>query len=256
MRNIVLGLIFVCFVFSFNVFAQEAKKDIIYLVDTWPPSTIKVGDKFEGIDIVIVEELARRMNLNIVYKEAPWARCLKMMEEGSGDLLSQCLKRPEREAYMHYIEPPYAETIIIFYVKKGAGVEIESYDDLKDLKIGVTFENKYFEPFDNDSALDKLVVNDEIQVLKMLEKNRIDTFLMHQNTADYLIAKEGFIGKFEKAEYKIIPDGNNAFCTISRKSKFAEDVDIFNATMKEMKEDGTLQRLTDKFFEDLRNSYK
>ncbi len=77
-----------------------------------------------------------------------------MMKDGTIDPMAGLLKRPEREEYIRFVQPPCKErSDTIFFVPKGKPSLIQTYEDLYALKIGTTLGSKYFHQFDEDKKL-------------------------------------------------------------------------------------------------------
>ena len=122
-------------------------EDLIVPMDPWPPWKLVDPNSWEvdpqGIDNRLIETLLDSYNqafgadLRASYRGYPWKRALDMMEKGDADLISGILRRPEREEYLVFLEPPYkTRSAKVFYVRKGERDRIRDYEDLHDLKIG------------------------------------------------------------------------------------------------------------------------
>jgi len=80
-----------------------------------------------------------------------------MMERGEADLMTSLLRRPERENFIHYVQPRYLNrSEKVFYVLTGRQELIRSYDDLSNLRIGVKAGARYSPMFDTDKTLNKI----------------------------------------------------------------------------------------------------
>lgn len=67
-----------------------------------------------GPDAQILKAVAKELNLDIVFSPAPFKRRLLMMKNGELDMICGLLKRPEREAYIHFVNPPIKPVPIPF----------------------------------------------------------------------------------------------------------------------------------------------
>jgi polar amino acid transport system substrate-binding protein len=226
-------------------------REIIVLVEDYPPWSIVKPKPIHGINIEIVKEISRRLDLKPRYILYPWRRCLKMMELGKGDIMTGLLKRPEREEYMLYVEPPYkTSSTKAFYVPKGQKNRILKYEDLFNLNIGTTIGSKYFEPFDSDSRIIKYPIATDLQNLLKVEKNRLDALIGTGTHIDYLIYSEGFYGEFEKTVFRYDRQ-INVHMAISKKSPYADELPLFNKTMEQLVTEGTIDKIIDTFFVEL-----
>ena len=228
--------------------AQAQDKVLTVAINHYPPWVIAEERPFSGIDIDIIKTLSAELSLETKFKKCPWKRCLAMMENGKVDMMTGLFRTPEREAFMAFIEPAYFEDPPkVFYVPKGGSIKIDSYDDLKSLKIGIVRETKYFDQFDADASLKKHEVSREEQLVLMLAKGRIDTFVSTASQADYTIAKEGFRGKFAKASFRP-GEGDVSYLALSKKSPFLKDKAKFDQAVKRAVDSGAYIQLAEDFY--------
>jgi len=246
-------LIGCCTLFILLVFSPNAcGRELVLLVEHFPPWTVVTPEGIGGINVEIVEEIASRLNIEVTCLECPWKRCLKMMQTGAGDAMTSLLRRPEREEYMAFIEPPYKnKSSKVFYLARGQAGLIGKYEDLYSLEVGVTLGAKYFEPFDSDTNIKKRPVKTDSQNIKKLALGRLDALIGTESNIDYLILEMGVQERFEKAPYRY--DQNvEVYMGISRKSPFAAQVARFNTVMKELVGSGTVDAIIRSYFQRLR----
>ncbi len=231
-------------------------KDLVVAAFSMPPFYMLNDPSVEqlnvkGIHVEIIKEIATRLKVNVKYEECPWARCLDWMEHGKLDLMPYLLKKPDREKYMLYIDPPYLpKTYNTFYLSKGKGHLVRRYEDLYQFEeIAVVIKAKYFPRFDNDSKIEKYTLPNTIHQLRMLKKRNIAIIIGQEIAYDYLILTKGFENYMEKAKYKY-GHSKPAFFAISKKSLFAKQIHQFNQIMKELVEKGTIEDIKNRFLEE------
>lgn len=248
---VVFSLVFIP-IFESTVLQAEEKAEYLYANDPWPPRITydETTQELGGIDVKIIKEIAKRLDIKVKYAAFPWKRSLVMMKSGDSDILSSCQKRPEREEYMHFLEPAYVTSKKIFYVKVGSNVKVEKYEDLKSLKIGVNNGYKYETQFDEDETLEKVSVREELQLIEMLALDRIDTFVGTEMTADYLIIKHGYKGQFKKEPFYYKAD-TGAYITISKMSPLAERLSELNSILEELVNERIIEKLINEYFDEL-----
>lgn len=221
--------------------------ELSFAVNEWPPW--KTTSPFDGIDIRIAKKIAARLNLLIKFKKCPWKRCLKMIELGNVDMLSSVIKKADREVYALFIEPPYlTEAATRFYILKNSGHQIQKYEDLYKLVIGITRGYRYFRKFDEDRIVKKVEVTNDIQLLKMLAAGRLDAFVSPEISADYLILKKGYSEAFKKTPFKI-NQKIQTYMILSKKSPHAKNLSQFNMTIRQMVEEGIIKEIVNSYFE-------
>jgi len=210
-----------------------------------PPSAIIDKGTYSGIDVEILRLIANHFNWRIEFFECPSKRCDIMLSQGELDITSDLMT--EEKKYLHFIEPPlYVSSARVFYFRKGAGLKIEKYEDLKNLTIGMIIRVKYFEPFASDATLVKFPLPFELQLFKMLESGRIDTFVGHEITSDESLKEGGFENKFEKALYRVDPKEKGGI-VISKKSPYAKDRFKIGAFIQQLFDSGKIKEIEAKY---------
>jgi polar amino acid transport system substrate-binding protein len=187
------------------------------------------------------------MDLTLFFKNGTFESCLQMMERGETDLMTSLLRRPERENYIHYVQPRYrTRADKVFYVPTGRRSLISSYDDLTNLKIGVKGGVKYAPMFDSDKALIKIPAPDIATNLQRLLSGEIDTFLDTSTEGDYWIKTLGFGDKVSKAIFKFT-HSDSIYMGISKKSLFTKRTKDFGKHLKQMSDKGLIQKIVDRY---------
>ena len=241
------GLLVVIY-FALTTLKTVNAEELIVAIDHYPPWTIIDSKPYRGIDVDIIKLLAADLSITVKFVTCPFKRCLAMMENGQADFMPGLLKTSEREKYMAFIEPAYFDDPPkVFYINNASSKKIDNYEDLKTLTIGVKRGASYFEKFDKDPQLNKFVVTEDIQLLKLLKIGRIDTFISTESLADYLIAKEGFGGEFIKAPFHY-GLGDVSYLTLSKKSKFVKKKKMFQQAVKNAVDNDIYKKIANDFY--------
>lgn len=221
-------------------------------VDHYPPWKLADGEsEVAGIDIQLARALLEKVGLAPKCLRMPWKRCLAAMEDGEADIMNGVLWSPDRAAYLHFLEPPYKNrTVKALYVRKGGGVVLGRFGDLRGLTIGTTLGAKYFQRFDEDRALKKDAVKcDQINVRK-LAAGHIDCFIATEETGDYLIRKEGLGELIVKAAFRH-EEPTKVYFVISRKSPLMERIPELSRALRRMVEAGEVDRIIGEYLRGL-----
>jgi polar amino acid transport system substrate-binding protein len=210
----------------------EARPVIRYAVFPAPPFMIGAGaeyDPVEGIDVEIVNEIARRMDCDVTYVKAPWIRCLNLMETGKADLLSSAFKTEERQAYMQYLAKPFLRSLpVAFYSRKDAALSINRYEDLHGLRsVGVLNGASYFTRFDQDDRIAKVAVASQDQLFPMLASGRLEAMAGYVDTENYRLAVEGYRDKVKRSSF-VFNNPVEVYLAVSRKSPFLARIEEVN----------------------------
>lgn len=207
----------------------------------------------DGIEVAFIKLLAKRLSLDIAFIPLPFKRGLKMLEYGEVDAMIGVLRRPDRQAYAYFLEPPYQnKTHKAFYVLKGKEASITRYENLHSLVIGTQLGSKYFPRFDSDTAIQKVAVSDTGLNIKMLLAGRIDAFIATETLGDYRISRLGLTNRIGKARY-VYRKKQDVYIALARCSPLANRLAEFNNAMRNLVEQGEFERIKNEFLSNMRH---
>lgn len=221
---------------------KETGTITIAMEGTWSPWTYHdENDKLVGFDTEIGEEIAKRMGVKANFVEGEWDGLLAGLSSGRYDIMINGVDiTPERqEAYDFSIPYAYMKTAII--VDKDNN-DIKDFSDLKGKNTANTISSTYAEIAEKYGA-NVVGVDDLNQTFELLTQKRIDATLNAEVTYyDYL---------------KVHPDANVKIAALSTDANLVgipvkkgniDLVDAINDIINEMKSDGTLKTLSEKYF--------
>ncbi len=251
--------IFFLLAFFCSGFHPASARDILMPVNDFPPYYIKPekhGDEPKGESVYLMRNVIDAYNdkysaeLQLRFTPfLPFARCLKMMEQGEADIMPSLFFSSERAAYMHLFEYK-TKTPIVFLVRRG-GAAIETFDDLKKLKIGVQFGYNYFPAFDSSDVIDKLPVYTLQDLLNHLTHGRIDAAVFNENLLNAVLNSKPELTKtFRKADY-VYDEANPTHIGISKRSPYGTGVYLerFQELFNEMLTKEEFKRVLENHYE-------
>jgi polar amino acid transport system substrate-binding protein len=206
-----------------------------------------------GIDVEIVQEIARRMDMRVEYLKCTWARCLELMKTGEADLLSSAYKKPDREAYLLYFSQPFLERLpIAFYFLKGKNYSVSAYEDIYQFgSIGVLNGASYFERFDQDTRAKKFEVTSQDQLFPMLLAGRLEAIAGYVPTENFRIAVGGYRDQIERSAFEY-QEQALVYMALSKKSPLAARFDQFDQINQQLLDEGFIARIIDSYYEKYR----
>lgn len=220
---------------------------VVGLDDAFPPMGFRDDDNnIVGFDIDLATEVAKRMDVKVKFQPISWAS--KEQEIASKNI--DCIWNgfgitPEREEALT-LSNPYLENPQIYVVLADSGIKTE--EDLKGKVVAAQNGSTAYLTIDKntelrDSFKEFVGVEDNVKALMDLEVGGSDAVAMDTIVARYYMSKD-------PNKYSIIADttifdekvaiafrkGDNALC------EKVEEI------LKEMKADGTLAQISEKWF--------
>lgn len=230
---------------------STAESEKIYMVDfeKWPPFRIEDNGSphgFKGLDIEILNEISKKLKIQIQIKRSPWARSLANLKSGDSDIITGVAYTEERAEYINYAEPSYYSVSPVFYVQKGRGHLIKNYNDLYSYSIGQSIKSAYFEPFNSDQKLKKVELSSETQLIKMLLLGRVDVIIGTNPNLSYDLMEEKAGSKVEQVFYK--PDkGTKLYIGISKKSPLSLRINEIEKVISDMVTENRINKIMTKY---------
>ena len=219
MQRVVI-LCVVCLVCQVAYPSPVVAQDVLVPVDDYPPWKIVKGKYvIGGIDIALTDHLLGRIGAHPVYKLFPWKRCLTMMAEGQADLISGVTRKPEREHYLYYLQPPYkTQSVKALFVRRGTGTNYRQLSDFENKTVGLLRGAKYFEAFHQNSKIHKFEVNNDLQGLHMVRAGRLDAFILTRENGEYLMSGHPDLKASLEAAHWSYDKKLEVYFAVSRKS--------------------------------------
>ena len=229
--------------------ASSRETTLYYAATHFPPWDINIeGNQPSGINADIIRSLAEELGLTFKPYPCNWKRCLALLEDGTIDMAGTVGRKPQRERYLHFIEPTYAKVPDkVIYLHAKSKLKVEDYEDLYQLKtIGIERGAKVSPRFDQDSKLMKYDVTKLAQLLKMLNSNRLDVVVGNEVVIDYMIKEMGLQGKFQKADFRFLSEGME-YMAMSKKSPHVNRLPEISKIIHQMKDNGKIEAYIQKY---------
>ena len=233
------------------------------LVSGWsafPPysyiETVQGIPHWQGLDVELLREIARRAGYSIDFTEIDWAQHVRAIETGERDLAPQATRTPDRETFAIFSVPYRRETMVLI-LRRGdsaslpAGTIAELIDAIRetDLRLGIApgvdYPSAEVSAFVTDPTnREQIVAIEERDLLESLIAGVIDGYFSDRVVAATLIEAAGATEITE--EHPVMVDGD-LHLMFSRASVPAEVVADFNSAIESVHADGTYRRLNAKY---------
>ena len=207
---------------------------------TFPPyeMTTDSGD-IEGIDVDTAKAIAEKLGLELQIDDMDFDAALLSVQQGKADIaMAGITVTDERKAVMAFSDS-YATGIQSIIVPEGA--DIASPDDLAGKKIGTQRGTTGYIYCTDDFGEDSVVAYDNgLTAVQALNNGQVDAVVIDNAPAkEYVAANPGLKvleTSYAEEDYAIGMNKDNTAL-----------VEAVNAALEELKADGTLQSIVDKY---------
>ncbi|MEE2001782.1 transporter substrate-binding domain-containing protein [Alkalimonas sp. MEB108] len=156
-----------------------------------------------GPTVDFMQELARRAGVQLRFSpNTPFARCLRMMEQGKTDVMTSLNASPEREQYMHLLPYDHARPEVVLL--RQDSTDIWSVAELSHLNLMVIRGYTYNADVLNSVARHQPTIEvDSLEAgLNMLLLNRADALLAPvQSSRNRIQSNPRYHGQFKTASF-------------------------------------------------------
>lgn len=234
-----------------NAVKYTARKDdgklIMATNATFPPYEYKDGDKIVGIDAEVAEKIAEKLGKELVIEDVEFGSIIAGVQTGKYDMgMAGMTVTPEREKSVNFTKS-YAKGVQAVIVTEDS--PIKSLDDLKgdgSMKFGVqqdttgdiyasdTAENG---GYGEENVIRFKAATDTVQALK---SGKVDAVIIDNEPAKSFVASTSGLKILDGAWV----DEDYAVCVAKENTELLNQV---NKALDELKADGTLQQIVDKY---------
>lgn len=225
--------------------------DVFLMSEEFPPYQFYKGEGEQrvltGISVEIVQAIQQKLGHRQAIRIYPWSRSLKLLKKRKNSALFSTARTPGREDLFQWVGP-LSKLEIVFFRKRGSTVSFSSIEDAKLLpKIGVTRNVATHEILTNlgFNNLDVVQSGADEKNIKRLVKGRIDVWPTAFYAGVYNARKLGYADQIEVVEGVSLMTGY-LYLAFNKGSDKAV-VDRWQSTLDQLIEDGTVQRILDKY---------
>ncbi len=236
--------------FCSAVYAEECKVLTVSGSYDWAPYLLYDKDtkKISGVSYEIINIIGERLNIPVEFKvDIPWKRILLQVEKGKIEMCASIYWNEERDKLYNYSIPILQDEIRAF-VLKGKEFEFNSFKDLEGKKGGIPFGASFGPEFDNYAKKHLKIDSgskDKNAHFTKLFKGRNDYFVSALFDVSIALKKAGFQDKIVALPKAIIV--NKVYFIMPKKSPCSGLLPEINSIIKDLKEDGTIERILNKY---------
>ncbi|MCE2593669.1 transporter substrate-binding domain-containing protein [Motilimonas cestriensis] len=237
--------------FATTSFAQ--KIDLVTL--QYPPYQYESAGEVKGIAVDIVKEAFGRLGIKAEIRVLPWSRAIRYIEQGQADAIFTAFKTPEREKFADYSNEILLWQTISLFVRSDSTLEFNG--DLKTLRgmtVGVVKGVNYGKSWDaamNEGVFNSVELSNEgEQNMRKLLVGRVPIIVSNRFGAYANVNKTAQLNDIR--ELKPALEHIASYIAFSKKRNLALTRDQFDQTLKQMKQDGSYQRIISTYYNEFR----
>ena len=222
---------------------QSNGKLVIALEGAWQPwSFHDERDTLVGYDVEVSRAIAEKLGVEPEYVESDWDSLFAGLDAGRYDLVCNGVEVTEERAKTYNFTTPYGYIHTALAVRKD-NEDIKSFEDLAGKTTANSLASTYMELAESYGATVQGIDTLE-ETIQLLTAGRIDATL-NANVSFY-----DYLNVHPDADFKLVAqteDASHVAIPIV-KSEDSSFLDALNSAIDELRADGTLKELGEKYF--------
>ena len=222
---------------------QKSGKLVVALEGAWQPwSDHDASDTLVGYDVEVSRAIAEKLGVEPEYVESDWDSLFAGLDAGRYDMVCNGVEVTEERAKTYAFTTPYGYIHTALAVRKD-NEDIHSFEDLKGKTTANSLASTYMELAESYGATVQGIDTLE-ETIQLLTAGRIDATL----NAD--VSFYDYLNVHPDADFKLVAQTAEAshVAIPVLKSEDTAYLDALNTAIEELRADGTLKTLSEKYF--------
>ena len=223
---------------------QSSGKLVVALEGAWQPwSYHDESDTLVGYDVEVSRAIAEKLGVEPEYVESDWDSLFAGLDAGRFDLVCNGVEVTDERALTYDFTTPYGYIHTALAVRKDND-EITSFEDLKGKTTANSLASTYMELAESYGATVQGIDTLE-ETIQLLTAGRIDGTL----NAD--VSFYDYLNVHPDADFKIVAqteEASHVAIPLRKGDASATLLEAINNAIDELRADGTLKELSEKYF--------
>lgn len=199
------------------------------------------NNKIAGFDIELVEALSKKVGFEYEIVNMGFDGLIPALKSGKIDMIASGMSATDARRKAADFTDSYFITENVF-MKRADNDSIKTKDDIKGKIIGTQLGTVQEIAIREMKGVKPVTMEDPITVIMALKNGKIDAAVFDTSVAYGYMKQNPELAEFHKE-----PDGSEGFSFAFNKDKKTELIAKINGALKELKEDGTFDKLLEKY---------
>ena len=223
---------------------QTNGKLVVALEGAWQPwSYHDESDTLVGYDVEVSRAIAEKLGVEPEYVESDWDSLFAGLDAGRFDIVCNGVEVTDERAKTYDFTTPYGYIHTALAVRKD-NEDIKSFEDLKGKTTANSLASTYMELAESYGATVQGIDTLE-ETIQLLTAGRIDATL----NAD--VSFYDYLNVHPDADFKLVAqteDASHVAIPVRKGDDSASLLEAINTAIEELRADGTLKELSEKYF--------
>ena len=223
---------------------QKSGKLVVALEGAWQPwSYHDSSDTLVGYDVEVSRAIAEKLGVEPEYVESDWDSLFAGLDAGRFDMVCNGVEVTDERALTYDFTTPYGYIHTALAVRKDND-EIKTFEDLKGKTTANSLASTYMELAESYGATVQGIDTLE-ETIQLLTAGRIDATL----NAD--VSFYDYLNVHPDADFKLVAqaeDASHVAIPVRKGDDSASLLEAINTAIEELRADGTLKALGEKYF--------